>query len=257
MTEWLTLTEGLTAAGLRIAPVREVPSAWSELCRALFHVKQIPAALISARDPKTGLSELKAATGQESLPVVFWESERPRAHWLEQISLAERLSDSPRVLPDSPSDRAVIIGFLAELCSEGGFGWHRRLIMIERLLTDSAFGARERAIGQYLAAKYGYTGATLIDSRRRCETIVATFAALDVAGTTFLAGNSLSALDLGWASFAGLIRPLPNDKCRMDPLWRDLYTWTPADTAPEAVAALLAHRDRTYRDWMQWPASLQ
>src|ERR1700689_3379595 len=81
MTEWLTLKEGLTAAGLRIAPVREVPSPWSELCRALFHVKRIPVALISARDPQLGLSELKAATAQETLPVVFWESERPRANW--------------------------------------------------------------------------------------------------------------------------------------------------------------------------------
>jgi hypothetical protein len=75
VTQWLTLKEGLTAAGLRIAPVREVPCPWSELCRALFHVKRIPVALISARDPHLGLSELKAATAQDTLPVVFWESE--------------------------------------------------------------------------------------------------------------------------------------------------------------------------------------
>jgi hypothetical protein len=257
MTEWLTLKEGLTTAGLRIAPVREVPSPWSELCRALFHVKRIPAALISARDPQLGLSELKAATGQETLPVAFWDSERPRVHWLEQLSLAERLADSPRVLPDSPGERAFVIGLLAELCAEGGFGWHRRLIMIHRLLTESAYGARERSIGQYLAAKYGYTGASLTDSLRRCEAIVASFAVLDVAGKGFLAGNSLSALDLGWAAFAGLIQPLPNDLCPMDPVWRDLYTWTPAETAHVKVAALLAHRHRVYRDWMDWPVSVR
>jgi hypothetical protein len=253
VTEWLTLKEGLTAAGLRIAPVREVPSPWSELCRALFHVKRIPVALISARDPHLGLSELKAATAQETLPVVFWESERPRANWLEQLALATRLAESPRLLPDSPSERAFVIGLLAELCAEGGFGWHRRLLMIQRLLTEGTYGSRERAIGQYLAGKYSYPGATVVESRQRCEGIVAAFATLDVPEQGFLVGNSLSALDLGWAAFAALVQPLPNDRCPMDPVWRDLYTWTPTETAPAKVAALLAHRDRIYRDWMELP----
>ena len=257
VTKWLTLKEGLTTPGLRIAPVREVPSPWSELCRALFHVKRIPFALISARDPQFGLSELKAGTDQDTLPVVFWESERPRSNWLEQLSLAERLADSPRLLPDSPRERAFVIGFLSELCAEGGFGWHRRLLMIQRLLTENTYGAHERGIGQYLATKYSYPVVSLIESRQRCEGIVAAFAALDVAKHGFLAGNSLSALDLGWASFAALIQPLPNDLCSMAPVWRDLYTWTPADTAPVKVAELLAHRNHIYRDWMELPISLQ
>jgi hypothetical protein len=257
VTEWLTLKEGLAAAGLRIAPVREVPSPWSELCRALFYVKRVPVALISARDPHLGLSELKAATAQDALPVVFWQSERPRANWLEQLSLATRLADSPRLLPDSPKERAFVIGFLAELCAEGGFGWHRRLLMIQRLQTEDTYGPRERAVGQYLAAKYSYPGVTAIESRQRCESIVGAFAALDVAKQGFLAGNSLSALDLGWAAFAALIQPLPDELCPMDPLWRDLYTWTPTETASAKVATLLAHRDRIYRDWMEMPVSLR
>ena len=253
VTEWLTLREGLAATGLRIAPVRGVPSPWSELCRALFHVKHIPFALISARDPQLGLSELKAATAQESLPVVFWSSERPRAGWLEQLSLAERLADRPKLLPESPRERAFVIGFLSELCAEGGFGWHRRLLLIERMLTESGYGERERAIGHYLADKYGYTSASLVESRYRCESIVAAFAALDITAEGFFAGTSLSALDLGWAAFAALIQPLPHDLCPMNALWRDLYTWTPAQSAPDAVAALLAHRDRIYRDWLELP----
>jgi hypothetical protein len=111
--------EGMTAAGLRIAPVREVASPWSLLCCALFRVKQLPFALISARDPKLGLSELKAVTAQETLPVVFWESERPRAHWLEQLSLAERLADNPRLFPDSPSECTSGTGALVARTGDG------------------------------------------------------------------------------------------------------------------------------------------
>lgn len=253
MTKWLTLKEGQAATGLRIAPVRGVPSPWSEFCRALFQVKRIPIQLINARDPQLGLSELKAATAQESLPVVFWNSERPRTGWLEQLSLAERIADGPKLLPESPRERALIIGFLSELCAEGGFGWHRRLLLIERLLTESAYGDRERAIGRYLADKYGYTSASLTDSRHRCESIVAAFAALDITSEGFFTRTSLSALDLGWAAFAALIRPLPHDRCPVDALWRDLYTWMPEQSAPDAVAALLAHRDRIYRDWLELP----
>jgi hypothetical protein len=181
VTGWLTLKEGLKAPGLRIAPVREVPSPWSELCRALFRVKQIPFTLVSARDPQLGLADLKAATGQDALPAVFFESERPRSNWLEQLSLAE--------------------------------------------------------------------------SRRRCEHIVSVFAGLVAAERGFLAGNTLSALDIGWASFAALIQPLPNDLCPMDPLWRDIYTWTPAEIAPANITELLAHRGRIYRDWIELPTS--
>jgi hypothetical protein len=230
-----------------------LPSPWSELCRALFHVKRIPFALVSARDPQLGLAGLKAATAQEALPVVFWQSERPRANWLEQVSLAERLADTPNLLPVSPHDRARVVGFLAELCSESGFGWHRRILIIERLLTEETFGERERAIGRYLAAKYGHSEASLVESRRRCEAVVAAFASMTITTQGFLWGTSLTALDLGWAAFAALIQPLPHELCPMDALWRKLYTWTPAEAAPEAVAALLAHRDRIYRDWLELP----
>jgi hypothetical protein len=158
-----------------------------------------------------------------------------------RASLATRFADAVR----------------ASAAAEGGFGWHRRLLMIERLLTEKFHGERERGIGHYLAAKYGYPGDSLIESRRRCEAIVATFAAMDISSQGFLAGTSLSALDLGWASFAGLIQPLPDDLCPVAPLWRDLYTWTPAETAPVNVAALLAHRDRIYRDWLELPVPVR
>ena len=46
------------------------------------------------------------------------------------------------------------MGLIAELCSEAGFGWHRRVMMIARLLTEPAFGERERGIGHYLSKKY-------------------------------------------------------------------------------------------------------
>lgn len=43
----------------------------------------------------------------------------------------------------------------------------------------------------------------------------------------------------------------------MRPMWRDLYTWVPAQTAPEAVETLLARRDGLYRPWLELTIVLQ
>jgi hypothetical protein len=258
MAQWLTLEQGLNATGLRIAPVRNgVPSPWSELCRALFRVKRIPFALIDARDPKRGLANLKAATGHETLPVLFSGSERPLASWLDQILFAERMASAPRLLPSRPRDRAAVVGFLAELCAEDGFGWNRRLLIVERLLTEPQYGERERGIGRYLADKYGYSRVTSSTAQTRCEEIVAAFVERHSAGGTFLYGDTATALDLGWAAFAALVQPLPEEVCPMDELWRDLYTWTPQQSSPESVGALLSHRERIYREWIGLPVDVR
>src|SRR3979411_348785 len=152
---WLTLEQALGAPGLRVAPVRAgLPSPWSEFVRACFYVKRIPYSLVDARDANRGLTSIKTLTGQESLPVVFWNDERPRSNWLEQLVLAERISLKPRLLPDDPVERAKVGGLISELCCGVGVGWLRRVTMIARLLTEPTFGQRERGIGQYLSQKY-------------------------------------------------------------------------------------------------------
>jgi glutathione S-transferase len=195
-------------------------------------------------------------TGQESLPVVFWNDERPRSHWLEQLVLAERISLEPRLLPDDPLERAKVVGLVGELCSEAGFGWHRRVMMIARLLTEPGFGERERSIGQYLAAKYRHNTDSVEASTKRCEEITLAFAGLRMAGAEYLVGPTLTALDLAWAAFAALIKPLPEDLCPMKPLWRDLYTWMPSMTPPHIVEALLAHRAQIYRSLLPLPVDV-
>src|SRR3984957_7246941 len=152
MDACVTRQDGRAAAGLRLPA--GLPSPWSEFARSCFHVKRIPYSLVDARDADRGLASIKTLTGQESLPVVFWNDERPRSNWLEQLVLAQRISTKPRLLPDDPVERAAVVGLIAELCNEEGFGWHRRVMMIARLLTEPAFGERERGIGHYLSKKY-------------------------------------------------------------------------------------------------------
>lgn len=257
MTPWLTLEQALGAPGLRVAPVRAgLPSPWSEFVRACFHVKRIPYSLVDARDADRGLTSVMKLTGQASLPVVLWNDERPRSNWLEQLVLAERIGRQPYLLPDDPFERAKVVGLIAELCAEASFGWHRRVMMIVRLLTEPAFDERERSIGQYLSKKYRHKTDSIEASTKRCEEVICTFADLRAAGHEYLLGPNLTALDLAWAAFAALIQPLPEDLCPMKPMWRDLYTWTPSATPRDRLEALLSLRDRIYRDWLPLPVEV-
>jgi glutathione S-transferase len=242
---------------LRVAPVRAgLPSPWSEFIRACFHVKRIPYLLVDARDADRGLTSIKTLTGQETLPVVFWNDERPLFTWLEQLVLAERISVQPHLLPDDPLERARVVGLIAELCSETGFGWHRRVMMIERLLTEPTFGERERGIGHYLSKKYRRASDSVESSTKHCEEIVRTFAGLQAVGHDYLLGPTVSALDLAWAAFAALIQPLSEDLCPMKQMWRNLYTWMPSATPRHTVEALLSFRERIYRDWLPLPVDV-
>jgi hypothetical protein len=255
MKQWITLSEALNRRGLRLVLVRAgMPSPWSEFCRALFHVKQIDYEQVDGRDAVSGLALLKEKTAQESMPVAFWNEERPRAYWLELLHLAERLGQSPRLLPDACEERAQVLGLCSELCSEDGFGWNRRILLTHHMLTGNGMSERERRIGQYLAAKYGYDANRLQHSAQRCEEIVATFARLHAAEAgSYFNGRSLSALDLAWAAFAALIRPLPHEHCPMPEIWRTLYTWQPTGTSPEIVDALLKRRDQIYAQHFSLP----
>ena len=145
----------------------------------------------------------------------------------------------------------------AELCSEIGFGWHRRVMMIARLLTEPTWGDRERRIGHYLSQKYQRDADTAEASTKHCEEIISVFAGLRTAGHQYLLGPTLTALDLAWATFAALIEPLPEDLCHMTPTWRDLYTWTPSVASSHAVEDLLSLRDRIYRDWLPLPVDVE
>jgi glutathione S-transferase len=256
--QWLSLEEAVSTPGVRLVIARfGVPSPWSEFCRALFDVKRIDYRRVDGRDAEGSYHALRALSGQESVPVVLIGPEAPRSSWLEQLLAAERLAPQVPLLPADASSRARVIGLIAELCAEGGFGWSRRLQMIARL-TATGTQARDQQMGLYLRYKYGATSG--YDAERRCQDIVATFAALLRHqldwGKGFLFGDRLSALDLAWAAFAALLEPLPEAACAMSARWRDLFRWAPEGMRADDRQMLLAHRDRTYRQHLQLPIPL-
>ena len=66
----------------------------------------------------------------------------------------------------------------------------------------------------------------------------------------------MSAVDIHWAAMAALVAPLPPDVCAMPDMLRPLYANPGPIVAKALDPALLEHRDRVYREHMEFPLAL-
>jgi glutathione S-transferase len=254
--QYASLAEARTMPGLRlILGARPVPGPWREACKAIFHVKKVPFVSVASRGADGSEDELYAWTAQRSAPVAIWNDERPRSTWIEQLYLAERLAPEPALIPTGFEDRALMFGYANELCGENGFGWSKRLIIIERGRNsgDETARAGMRAFGD----KYGYRPEAAAAAPARLAEILRRFAALydrqQAKGSRFLIGDRLSALDIYWAVFAALIDPLPPELCPMGTAFREYYTEGDPVVLAAVSPALMQHRDLIYRQYLELP----
>jgi glutathione S-transferase len=256
VTEILTVSQARTGSGLRLVTVPGIPSPWSEAAKGILQVKKLPFAR-GAMQPGGENADLVEWTGQNSAPVLAWEDERPRTGWVEILLLAERLAPEPRLIPAAPEERALLFGLGHELMGEQGFGWCRRSAGIHAAVTAGG-GQAQWALA--FGRKYGYREEEGELYRRRTREILELLSAQlrrqQAAGSAFLLGDSLSALDLYWAAMAALVEPLSEEQCPMPPAMRVFYGLSDAELRPEGTDSLLAHRDRIYRDHLELPVKL-
>lgn len=255
--EYVSVDEATKRSGLRMIVVSNVPSPWGEGAKGILHIKRIPwvAARLAYDD-----DALKAWTGGErNGPIAFYEAEKARSGWAEILLLAERLAPSPALLPADAAERALVLGLAHELCGEGGLGWSRRLQLIHAGL-QSAGGFHER-VAKYLGKKYGYYGPEVgAAAGARVTALLAMLAARlkaqRAAGSRFYVGNSLTAVDVYGATFAGMFRPLPEAQCAMDPSTRAAFETLDAPTAAALDPIVFEHRDMMYAEHLELPLKL-
>ena len=111
-----------------------------------------------------------------------------------------------------------------------------------------------------MGGKYGYSQAEAEAAPRRVaqilETLSARLAQQQGRGSRFLIGDSLSALDIYWATFATLVQPLPAELCPIDEQLRASFVNTDPMVAAALSPQLLEHRDRIYHDHLELPMDL-
>jgi len=255
VTSWIDVTAAREAPGLRLVLSRGVPGPWGEAAKAFFHVKRVPFARV-AQLPGGDNDALRAWTGRDDAPIAIWQGEPPRHGWMDIALLAERIAPDPPLLPASVAERALVFGLGRELCGELGLGWCRRLMLVHQLVQR----APHLPIARYLADRYGYEPAIAEAAPERVADIACAFARQLAEqrerGRDWLVGDALSALDLWWAAFAAMLEPLPHELCAMRADTRAAYTAQDPVVRAAIDPALLAHRDRVYRDHLELPVDL-
>jgi len=241
-------------SGLRVVLTPGVPGPWSEAAKGILFVKKLP--YVKVRQELGGANRaLLDWTSQASAPVMVWNQEWPRSIWNDQLNLAERLQPNPPLIPAKLEDRALMFGYANEICGENGFGWSKRLMIMRQGLGNPDEAGRR--LFTYLVEKYGYDKAAAEAAPARLVGILqALTARLEQQrgrGSRFFIGDSLSALDIYWATFAAMLNPLPDELCPLSPAFRRVYTNTDPDIKQATAPILLEHRDFIYHSFLQLP----
>ena len=258
MAEYVEIESAKTLSGLRIVLPPGRPNPWGEALKGMCYLKMIPYTRV--RKAQGQDAALQAWTSQSSAPVAIWNDERPRNTWLEQLYLVERLAPEPALIPTTIEDRTVMFGFSNELCGEHGFGWSRRVMLLDATLTNPQSDDAARTFASYMGGKYGYDRAAAETAPARVAQILRVLevrlAQQQAAGRQYFLGDQLSALDLYWATFAVLIQPLPPDLCPIPEPLRVSFTNTNPVVAAAVTSRLIAHREFIYREHLELPMQL-
>lgn len=254
MSRYISITQARAAAGLRLACLRGVPSPWTEAAKGIFHVKGL-ACQYAAQSKDDPDGAIQAWAGDPGIPVVAYEKEKLRTGWAEILLLAERLGNEPALIPHAAADRAQLFGLAHEICGEMGFGWAYRLLMIQQSLGHSGETAFPPNVGAYLAPRYGFDPTQVQIAKTRVIDVL-TMLSQRIEGRRYLLGNTLTAADIYWATFANLIMPLPEAEMPAAPMVRAAYTCRDADVLGAVSNELRALQRRIYETHLELPVPL-
>lgn len=253
----INVEKAKTASGLKLGLVAGLPSPWGEAAKGIFAVKGVPFAAVPYGG--SGDTAFKEWAGHDSAPVAVYNDEAPRADWTSILLLAERLAPTPALIPADPSSRARLFGYAHEICGEGGLGWCARQAVIDGGMTETnhplpADGAA------YFAGKYGYFPDGRSEALQRVRDVLDLLSTMldeqASMGSSYLLGDSLTALDIYAATFLVFVAPWSPAECAMPEFLRGSFAWVGEQVADAVDDRLLRHRDHIYADHLQLPIEL-
>ncbi|MCY3640896.1 MAG: hypothetical protein OXH37_07775 [Gammaproteobacteria bacterium] len=230
--------------GLRLALTAQAPAPYSLSARAILDhhgVNYVPVLQVGGGSNE----DLVAWTGHRNAPVAVYNDEAPRVGWLEILNLAERLGAGPSLIPSAVDDRMLMVGLSNELIGENGFIWNLRLVMLG--LGGPERVAKER-VRNPMYNQYGYSEAAAAGAVERAKAVIerltAQLIAQRKAGSRYIVGQALSAVDIYWVYFSQAVGTFSEALCPMPAGMRKAY---------EIVGSLLGDLDPVLveqRDWV-------
>ena len=249
--KYVSVAEAREMDGLRVALTVQAPGTWAISARAVLNLRNVPFTPVR-QDMMQPNEELLAWTGRRNSPVAVYNDEPAIDGWLDIVNLAERLGSGASLFPEDYADRALAIGFSAEICAHNGFGWARRNLMSPPMPPEMEATPQ----GQIMCA-YGAKGDTLERAMARSVQVMRGLARqLDrqrAAGSPYLVGSRLSLCDVHWACFSILVSPLAQEDCAINDQLRAMFEGL-SDAEREALdPILIGHRDMVWRDHIGLP----
>jgi glutathione S-transferase len=252
---WVGLGQARALPGLRLVLLRGVPSPWSLAASAIFELAGVPFTRV-CRMPADPPGLLLEWTRQEGCPAAMYGDERPRTGWAEILQLADRLRAQPSLIPEPSRERALMFGLAHELLGEMGLVWCRRLLGLAPRLREAA---TDPEVARF-AYKYGSSPREMESARERVVEVLRLLAEQlrlqREAGSAFLVGSRLSALDVYWAACSNMIALLPQDQLPLDDEVRRGFSTHDRALLDALDPALLAHRDAIYQRYLHLPVEL-
>lgn len=260
MSTYLTPEEAQQQSGLRLVLTAGVPGPWGEAAKSIFYVKKISYTRVR-QDGGLPNESLAAWTGHTNAPQAVLDDEPARTGWAEILLLAERMAPKPSLIPSDAHARALVFGLSFEICGEDGLGWNRRLQLLQPMMAMSENDSNPMSgIGRRLADRYGYSEERVAKANERVAAILRLFserlAMQSAVGSDYFVGDSLTAVDIYWSTFAAMLRPLPPELCAMPQALRGQYGQLTPEIESALDPALLAHRDRIYEKYLELPVEL-
>ena len=250
MIEYLSVAEARRRAGLRLVLTAGVPGPWGESAKAVLNARKVRY-LPVAQAAMAANEELQAWTGHRNAPIACLDDEPPLTAWLDILLLAERLGRGPSLIPESERDRVLCLGHITEIAGTDGFGWNRRIELMAGYLNGEADADDAPADMLPHMKTYGVTQESIARAPGRMAAILGALAerlrSQQAAGSDYFIGTDLSALDLYWACFSMMVRPLPQDINPMPDWLRPLYSGCDETVNAALDPILIAHRDRIYQ----------
>lgn len=247
MLQYRSFEDIIDHPGLRIVLVQGLPSPWGQAAKTMFEIKGLDYVAAPWLPGETN-ADIVTWGGEASAPIVAWAKEKPISRWIDILHLAERLAPKPALIPTDATQRALMVGLSHEICGELGIGWNRRLQMFAPAY---ASGSPPPSIDR-MGSKYGYRDN---DAKAAGERIAASLKALATQlksqyarGVRYFVGDTVSALDIYWTSFANLLDPLPKEQCPMPEDLRPRFAAIDPVTKAALDPLLLEHRSRIFRE---------
>jgi glutathione S-transferase len=248
--DYLAPEQARDMPGVRVALTVRAFGPWGQAVKKMLEYKSIPYVAVAqyAGEPNDALVQW---TGTRNAPTLVHDDNPPLTRWLDQIAFVESHKPHPALLPKDSESRIVVLGLIHELAGEWGFGWCRRLMLLDDAAAAKKIAAEASPAGfKLIMNQYGFNPLSVAAAPERIvdilETLTKRLKAQQRRGSPFLVGSVLTAADIYWACFSSMLEPLPDELCPMPPEMRQNRMPRDPRILPAKDPILLEHRNAMF-----------